>query len=120
MWVNKRATKEGLERKGAASADDLGQTAKSHLLLGGTAFLAYPPSSNHLHLIGYDLPGGKLGAASVVRRVEVSAVDATALVAQMEDHTGARPSPASLGRPPVSDISAARKVGWRFAQPIPA
>jgi hypothetical protein len=44
MWVNKRATKEGLERKGAASADDLGQTAKSHLLLGGTAFLAYPPS----------------------------------------------------------------------------
>jgi hypothetical protein len=97
MWVNKRATKEGLERKGVASADDLGQTAKSHLLLGGIAFLAYPPSLHHLHLSGYDPPGGRLGAASVVRRVEVSAVDATALVAQMEEHTARAEAQRLLG-----------------------
>jgi hypothetical protein len=40
---------------------------------------------------------GKLGAASVVRRVEVSAVDATALVAQMEEHTARAEAQRLLG-----------------------
>ena len=40
---------------------------------------------------------GKLGAASVVRRVEVPAVDATALVAQMEKHTARAEAQRLLG-----------------------
>jgi hypothetical protein len=40
---------------------------------------------------------GKLGAASVVRRVEVSAVDATALVTQMEEHTARAEAQRLLG-----------------------
>jgi hypothetical protein len=40
---------------------------------------------------------GKLGAASAVRRVEVSAVDATALVAKMEEHAAHAEAQRPLG-----------------------
>jgi hypothetical protein len=61
---------------------------------------------------------GTLGAASVVRRVEVSAVDATALVAQMEEHTARAEAQRLLGGRGKRYFGRHERVGWGFGQPI--